>query len=371
MLNTISSPRLSRNARAISILLVEDDSTHADLFRATASSSLNLSEPITHAYSLREGLLLSENREYDLVVLDLGLPESDGLETLEAFVGQNDRLPIIILTALSDLETGEKALELGAMDFLGKDEVNRRALARSVRYSLERWKQKKALEESLNDLDRFGSAAAHDLVSPLNAIRGFTQLIEMGLDESSITPEIRECIDLLELSAKRAVKLVQDLHEFARIGRRSISAEPFALKDLVVEVEMSVSSLIKENDATLVVDDLPMVTADRGLVAHVLQNLISNGIKYRKASTAPVIRIECEERGREIVISVNDNGIGIDPKSSEKIFEAFQRLRHEQAVEGSGLGLSICKRIIEAHDGAIWVESALGEGSSFRFTLPR
>ncbi|MDQ8203066.1 hybrid sensor histidine kinase/response regulator [Pelagicoccus sp. SDUM812003] len=364
-----SLERILPKSDSRSVLLVEDDDIHFELVNHAAHASPHLNVQIERAVSLGEAFSVIESSPPDIIVLDLGLPESEGLQTLETFLKRGIPIPVIVLTAMANLELGERAIQMGAMDFLGKDEISDRSLARSIRYSIERWKQKTTLDATIADLERFGNAAAHDLVSPLNAIQGFTRLIEIGLENTEVSKDIHECLHLLEVSSQRAADLVTDLHKFAKLGRHSISREETDLSELIEEVESSLQPMIGEHEGSLVVGSLPKLNLDRGLFVHVFQNLISNGLKYHRKGTPPIVAIDsCTVDGRH-VINVRDNGIGISPSDRQRIFAPFERVKIDKAVDGTGIGLSICKRIIEAHDGVIWVESEVGRGSAFNFYI--
>ncbi len=368
MSNTILAPRAKRTTSKAEILLVEDNDDHADLFMLSAR---NFSEfHISRERNLTDALAAIGTRKVNLVILDLGLPESVGLDTLSLFLKScPEKTPIVVLTAMSDLNLGEEALKIGAMDFLSKEEITPRSLLRSIRYAMERWSQKRKIEDSMADLQYFGSMAAHDLVSPLDAIQGFAQLIELELSKGAVTEDALECLDLLKKSAQHSIRLVKDLHKLSRLGRKSIDRRPLSPSSLVADVCASLREMIKETQGSVEAHDMPTILGDAGLVSHVLQNLIGNGLKYSRDGVPPVITVKSLTKDGFTVICVEDNGIGIDEKDSKRIFLPFERLATTKARRGSGLGLSICKKIIDAHDGEIWIESTKGEGTRFYFHL--
>lgn len=329
------------------------------------------STSIRRAKNLTDALRSANSQPTSLVILDLGLPETVGLDTLSLFLDSCPSVPVVVLTALSDLNLGEEALKLGAMDFLSKEEITPRALHRSIRYALERWAQKRQLEDSLADLQYFGSMAAHDLVSPLDAIQGFAQLIELELSKAGggASKEAWECLDLLKSSAQRSITLVRDLHKLSSLGRKAIERDELSPGTLVTEVSSILSEQIKESGGTVEAMEMPQIRGDSGLVSHVLQNLIGNGLKYSRKDVPPVVRVSSGLEDGLTVICVEDNGVGIDENDSTRIFLPFERLASTEGTKGSGLGLSICKKIIEAHDGEIWMESSKGEGTRFYFHL--
>jgi light-regulated signal transduction histidine kinase (bacteriophytochrome) len=162
--------------------------------------------------------------------------------------------------------------------------------------------------------------------------------------------------------------LINDLLEFSRVTTKAGEPELIDSEFILNQVLSSLELYIKENKATVSHDSLPKVIADNTQLAQVFQNLIANGIKFHSEET-PKIHISAERKAGEWVFSVQDNGIGIDPNYSEKIFEVFKRLHKKEEYPGTGIGLAICKKIIERHGGRIWVESEFGKGSTFYFTL--
>ncbi|MDQ8187756.1 ATP-binding protein [Pelagicoccus sp. SDUM812002] len=351
----------------VKILLVEDDDDHAELFMLSARNYSAAS--ISRAETLTDAIAIAKSQKLSLVILDLGLPETVGLDTLSLFLQSCSSTPVMVLTAIVDLNLGEEALKLGAMDFLSKEEITPRTLLRSIRYALERWSQKRKLEDSLADLQYFGSMAAHDLVSPLDAIHGFSQLIELELSKGKITEEALECLDLLKKSAQRSIVLVRDLQKLSSLGRKSIERKELDINTIVKDVCSNLSKLISETKGTVEASEVLPIRGDAGLVYHVMQNLIANGLKYGRDDVPPHVRVSSCIEEDYTVICVEDNGIGIDESDSTRIFLPFERLTGASDKKGSGLGLSICKKIVEAHNGEIWIESTEGAGTRFYFHL--
>ena len=164
-------------------------------------------------------------------------------------------------------------------------------------------------------------------------------------------------------------RLIDDLLAYSRVGTRG---REFAPTDLSVVVEMVRANLrlsIEESGATITTDELPTVAGDRTQLVQLLQNLLGNAIKFR-GEESPEVHVGAERKDEAWRISVRDNGIGLDPRHADKVFVIFQRLHGRSSYEGTGIGLAVCKRIVERHGGEMWVESVPGEGSTFYFTLP-
>jgi PAS domain S-box-containing protein len=224
------------------------------------------------------------------------------------------------------------------------------------------------LKQSNEDLERFAYVASHDLREPLRMVTSFSQLLEKNY-KGRLDADADEFIGYIVEGGRKMDALVNDLLEFSRITSRGKPFEPTDMNAVLSEVLKNLSVTIRENNVEIEAGMLPIVSVDRSQMALVFQNLVANAIKFREAS-APVIAIDATRVRNEWVLSVRDNGIGIDPEYHEKIFELFQRLHSRDEYPGTGIGLAICKRIVERHGGRIRVESQPGEGSTFFFSIP-
>jgi PAS domain S-box-containing protein len=224
------------------------------------------------------------------------------------------------------------------------------------------------LSRSNAELEQFAYVSSHDLQEPLRMISSYLQLLQRRY-QGKIDEKADKYIYFAVDGAARMQVLINDLLEFSRVTTKAKEPEPTDCEFLLNQVLLNLELFIKENKATMSHDSLPEVMADNTQLAQVFQNLIANGIKFH-SEEAPKIHISAEKKANEWVFSVKDNGIGIDPQYSEKIFEVFKRLHRKEEYPGTGIGLAICKKIVERHRGYIWVESELGKGSTFYFTLP-
>ena len=163
--------------------------------------------------------------------------------------------------------------------------------------------------------------------------------------------------------------LIDDLLSFSRVGRTKLNTKETDLETLLMQVISDLGTVIEQSNAVVKVEPLPTLLVDPRQIRQVLQNLISNAIKYCQAEQ-PTVHLWATEANGNWTISVQDNGIGIDPQFSDRIFIIFQRLHHREEFSGTGIGLAICKKIVERHGGQIWVDSQKGQGSTFSFTLP-
>jgi PAS domain S-box-containing protein len=226
-----------------------------------------------------------------------------------------------------------------------------------------------SLKRSNEDLERFAYIASHDLQEPLRNVVSFSQLLSRRYGEK-LDPAADEYIGFIVEGGKRMQTLVQDLLEYSRVNTKGRAFEAVKCEDIVEHIIRNLQMQIQESDAVVRTDPLPTVLADPSQLVLVFQNLIGNAIKFRKDGVQPRIRISASRMEDRWKLSVSDNGIGIDPAFFDKIFVIFQRLHTRDKYPGTGVGLAIVKKIIERHGGQIWVESEVGKGSTFFFTLP-
>ena len=245
--------------------------------------------------------------------------------------------------------------------------------ARAAKVSLETSNRKldhqaRDLLRSNAELEQFAYVASHDLQEPLRMVTGYTQLLVKRHRERLDGNALEYC-DYIVDGAKRMQGLIGDLLAYSRVGTKGALFAPVPAGDVVKRTLQTLAATIAESGAQVHCDTLPTVVGDPGQLGQLMQNLIANGIKYRNGK-APEIHIGCARQNGDWLFSVRDNGIGIDPQYAERIFVIFQRLHTREEYEGSGIGLAICKKIVERHGGRIWVESEVGKGSEFFFTLP-
>jgi len=206
------------------------------------------------------------------------------------------------------------------------------------------------------------------LKKPLQSIEGFAKLLGRRY-KGKLDAKADEFIEYIGSSVKRMQELIKDLLEYSQIGAKEKKFKPTDCSDVVEKAVGNLQTAIEESNAVVTYDELPTVLVDTPQMISLFQNLIDNAINFR-GKEAPRIHISAQRKGDEWVFSIQDNGIGIDPKDSEQIFGMFQRLHGSTEYPGTGIGLAICKKIVGQHGGRIWVESETGKGSTFYFTMP-
>jgi len=232
---------------------------------------------------------------------------------------------------------------------------------------------RKQLQDSLTEsnaaLEQFAYVASHELPEPLRTMGVYAQLLEKKY-KGLLDPEADLFINHIISSSNRMSTLVKDLLEYARATTEIERPSSVALDEDLEAALTQLAQAIEESGATVTHDPLPIMQLDRGQMVRLFQNLISNALKYRRPDEPPKVHVSAEQVEEQWVICVRDNGIGFDPKYAASIFAPFKRLHTAVEYPGTGVGLAICRRIVEGHGGRIWAESAPGEGATFRFTLP-
>jgi signal transduction histidine kinase len=396
----------------VKILMVDDKPENIVALEAVLD---DLGEELIKANSGKEALRACLEHDFAVILLDVKMPDMDGFETA-AMIRERERsrdTPIIFLTALKSEEHLFRGYYMGAVDYLYKpivpevlrskvtvfvdltkknfllrshaaaleqknrelqDQIAERLRAeedvRRLNAELERrvHERTEELSRTNDELRQFAYVASHDLQEPLRTVGSYAQLLGKRY-KGKLGADADEFIGYMVGGVNRMHTLLNDMLAFSRVTQNQ--NKPFARANLNAVLKAALMNLdltITESGAEITASELPAVTCDETQIGQVFQNLIGNAIKY-KGTEPPKIEVSSEQRDDEWVISVKDNGIGIDPQYHERIFGIFKRLPGRE-LPGTGMGLAICKRIIERHGGRIWVESEQGKGSSFRFTLP-
>lgn len=261
-----------------------------------------------------------------------------------------------------DMERMRRAL----VDQLGALEESSREVALAHERLTE---QAEELRRSNRDLEQFAYVASHDLQEPLRKVASFTQLLQKRYG-GQLDDRADEYINFAVDGAKRMQQLIQDLLGFSRAGRGGGVQGPVDLADALAQAVDNLDEAVSDANAQITAGELPVVNGERALLVQLLQNLVGNAVKFRHPDRAPEIRITAHQVGDSWELRCTDNGIGIDPQYADRVFLIFQRLHPKDVYEGTGIGLALCKKIVEFHGGRIWIDPAQGVGTSIRWTLP-
>ncbi len=288
-----------------------------------------------------------------------GLDPFQGWANVELFYTSKEGKRIPVLFSSSVLRDHEGEMQ-GAV-CVAQDITARKQAEETLR------QQAEELVRSNAELEQFASVASHDLQEPLSMVTGYIRLLAQRY-RGQLDPHADEFIDYAVEGLERMRTLIRDLLEYARVGTQG---KPFEVTDSCEAVLQALANLRMATHmakAEVTFDPLPIVVADHAQLVQVFQNLVANALKFH-GDAPPQVHLSANQEDQSWKFSVHDNGIGIEPKFAERIFAIFQRLHTTAEYPGTGIGLAICKKVIERHGGRIWVESSLGHGATFFFTL--
>src|SRR5262245_52948042 len=370
----------------VNILMVDDQPARLLSYETVLA---DLDENLLKASSGKEALEILLKTAIAVVLVDVVMPEMDGYD-LAALIRQHPRFrdtAIILVSGIhiSDLDR-LKGYDSGAVDYVSVPIVPEMLRAK-VRVYIDLFRKTRELHRLNRDLEhlvaertaelsrsneelrQFAVIASHDLQEPLRMISSFVQLLSKrykGKLDATAEEFIRFAVD----GTRRMHGLIDDLLVYSRLDTTAAASTSVDCQKALGRALDNLRLAIDESGAVVEHDSLPIVRADESQLVQLLQNLIGNAIKFRQKDRPPRIQVGAEPRDRKWCLSVRDNGIGIDPRYFERIFQIFQRLHGREEYPGTGIGLAICKKIVDRHRGRIWVESKPGQGSTFHFTLP-
>ncbi|ELZ24411.1 signal-transducing histidine kinase [Halosimplex carlsbadense 2-9-1] len=353
-------------SRLVDILLIEDNPGDAKLvehYLDNPSVAAFFDEvALTHAETLTDGRDRLRSAQYDVVLLDLGLPESDGIGTLHAVTDLDHEVPVIVLTGLEKTEVAVEAIQSGAQDYLEKGDIDADRLVRSLRYAVERHEHERALARRNEQLDFFNSLLRHDLMNALNVMMARADMLESAVDDpeladhaSSIGEWGRNIVDLTD-------KIRSILDTVADEGDDSL--EPTSISRVVEEEADRVRSLSDRVDVVVDVPDADVLAND--LLSDVVGNLLTNAVEHTDDRTT--VTVDGEIAGPHATLTVADDGDGIPGPRRKDLFERGQK---GGASSGTGFGLFFVSSMVESYDGSVRAEESDRGGAAFVLELPR
>ncbi|MBI1247592.1 response regulator [bacterium] len=349
-------------------LIVDDSLADARVIETLLKKACPDPFGITHANSSSEGLSQLAERHFDCVFLDYRLEDSSDWDSLERIRASGNDVPIIAISGNGNEHVAVESLKLGAQDYLVKGTLTVEAVQRALSNAIEKVTLARKLAVSMKELQEFTQIASHDLQAPLRRIAQLSQFLREDLGEK-LDDQSSSNLRMIDVNARRLLDLVRSLITYARQGSFKNPGLEVHLGDAVRSAMENLDVVVQETDAKIEVGDLPTVAGDQTTLVSLFQNLLSNAIKFRGQSR-PEVRIDARQVDSHWLISVGDNGIGISQENLQRIFTPFHRLHSQSEVEGSGIGLATCKKIVQQHGGSIWAESEPGQGTTFCISLP-
>ncbi|MEG3620239.1 hybrid sensor histidine kinase/response regulator [Magnetovibrio sp. PR-2] len=364
------------------ILLVEDSRTSVLMVSSLLDDDPTEDYQLTVAGTVAQAREHLQNHEFDLILLDLTLPDSSGLATVDSVFEVAKGTGIVVLTSISDEQVGLSALKHGAQDFLIKDETYRKVLLRAVKYARQRSISERDVREA-REMAEFATKSkssfianlSHELRTPLNAVIGFSELMMNGL-AGDLDDKQREYLNDIHKSGQYLHGLIGTVLDLSKIeaDRLDVSEEQVSLSAVVEDVIETTGQSYTDAKVNMVADvsdHLPVLKGDATKIRQIVTNLVTNAVKYSPDGGEVNIKVFLSDRG-DMVLEVSDQGIGIPQEDINKILQPFERTQvsKDRKIEGTGLGLPLTKGLVEAHGGSITIDSEVGVGTTATVKLP-
>ncbi len=387
------------------VLLVEDNPGDAFLIQEQFSADQSDQYHLTHVEYLAQAASSLAEFSFDVILLDLSLPDSKGLETLKIIKDHSLATPIVILSGLNDEELAIQAVRKGAQDYLFKGQVTGELLVHALRYAIERkhieeqLKTKTSQLESLNqELEAFSYMVSHDLRNPLTVVKGMADLLRKKSEVEANDEKEKIYIDHICNAAARMEQIIQDLLTLSQVKQTELKVSVVDVSELAQEIIKQLQLKQPSRQVKVTIQPNLIAIADENLLSHVIENLLNNAWKYSANQANSELEIgvinshptevseslsklnleeidDLNQRNRirsayrKLVYFVRDNGIGFDSMAAEKLFTPFHRLSNAKKFEGTGIGLAIVQSIIHRHQGKVWAKAEENAGATFYFTL--
>lgn len=353
--------------KTLRIVVIDDNPADAGIVRRYLDKIRSFDVDFVHYLNGADGCEAVKRDGADCVLLDYQLGAVSGMEVLTQIRQSGSDVAIIAVTGQGNEAVVAEYFRRGAQEYLVKSGIDPVSLETAIDSAIEKVRDERLRREKEQELESFASIVAHDLQAPLCAIKANLDLISDFYSES-LDDNGRKFVDAAVRMSTRMSEMIEGLLVYSRVGRSQTPMGPVSLDQCVAGAVASLEPLIKETGAEIRYSNLPAVWGDSMALGQLMQNLLGNALKYR-SDERPVIEIGAELESAVWRCWVRDNGIGIEQKYQKDIFSPFTRVPGHELPKGSGIGLATCKKIIDHHQGRIWVDSRRGEGSTFCFLL--
>ena len=350
----------------LKILVIDDNEDDRLLYSRCLKKSVAGNYDVSETASGEDGLARMERERFACVLLDYSLPGRNGVEILKRIRSKQPAVPVVILTGQGSEEVAVAAMHEGAQNYICKATITTDSLEHVIRGAIQHCAMQKRIVEQRESLEIFARALAHDLKEPVRTIRSLLELLHT---EASFTGKAESHFQSVKNAAERMSSLIDTVHLYTRLdGSDKIDRQICDANEIIEAAMANIEQLVRGRQAVITCHRLPQVYANRTQMIQVVQNLLCNAIQH--CTMAVHVEVSAEQACGHWVLRVNDNGPGVDKEDVEKLFKPFQRLsRHD--TQGLGLGLAVCKRIVELHDGKICYEAKSGNGATFSFSIPK
>lgn len=377
----------------MTILLIDDKTSNLFALEQLLEKS---DRTFLRASNGMDGLKLALNQNVDLIILDVQMPEMDGFEVAQVLKSNKRTRDIPIIFASAEKKERQSVIQgfdEGAVDYLHKpldpeltkakvsvllkiqlqkrellekNQALEKAEAHINQLNTDLRKNLEQLEYANKELESFSYSVSHDLRSPIRSLLGFSSILQEDLKDHP-NPEIHSSLEKIKRNADKMNSMIDDLLELSRVGKKELQKSEVNMDEVIKSI---LTDIPVAEHVSIEINPLDSAPADRALITHVWQNLISNAVKYSSKKDNPRIEIGSDQKDGVVEYYVKDNGAGFNMEYAEKLFGVFQRMHRKSEFEGTGVGLAIVQRIISRHGGKIWAQSKVNEGATFYFILP-
>ncbi len=387
------------------VLLVEDNPGDAFLIQEQFKAAKSYVYQLTHVEYLAQAISDLAQDSYDVILLDLSLPDSRGLETLKTLKEHSLAIPIVILSGINDEELAIQAVRQGAQDYLVKGQVQGEILVQALRYAIERKHIEEQLRtktfqlEALNkELEAFSYMVSHDLRNPLTVIKGMSSLLKQKCDTKPGDEQEKLYIEYICQAGNRMEQIIHDLLILSQVKQQDLTVIPVNVSALAHKIIEQLQQQQPSRSVKIIIQPQIIAIADKNLLNHAMENLLHNAWKYTAGREDGCIELgvinsnplevskslsklnleeidDLNQRNRirsayrKLVYFIRDNGIGFNPNTAKKLFTPFHRLDNAREFPGTGIGLAIVQSIIHRHNGRVWAKGVENMGATFYFTL--